>query len=189
MKLLFKIPLSLISLFACVFVLASCDRQPAATPKKTTTPQCPTCVNGGTCVNDSCVCPAGYEGLTCETASRQKFIGNWTVSEKGSLTAADQYSISITEGTGISDVKILNFYNYFSHPIAATVFHDTLYISNQQLEGKVVFGIGYIYSSAAYGQYGAINMAYEIIDTATQAINDFGYNSSVDHSSPSAWNK
>ena len=153
--------------------------------------QCKTisCAYGGVCNNGVCNCPVGYEGSNCETISRQKFLGNWSVFEKGSITEAAQYPISIEEGAKITDVVIKNFYNYFTTPIRATVDHDTLFIPNQQYEGKVLFGTGYVYSSVTYGQYGAINMEYEIIDTATQAVNDFGYNSIVDHSNASSWNK
>ena len=147
------------------------------------------CANKGVCNDGVCTCPIGYEGSNCETVSRDKFLGNWSVFEKGSITQAAQYPISIQEGTKITDVVIKNFYNYFTTPINASVYHDTLFIPNQQYEGKVLFGVGYIYTTVTYVQYGAINMEYEIVDTATGAVNDFGYNSIVDHSDPSSWNK
>ncbi len=146
------------------------------------------CAHGGVCNNGACVCPSGYEGPNCETVSRVKFLGNWSVFEKGSVTEAAQYPISIQATTNITDVVINNFYNYFRTPIKGYVQGDTLYIPNQQYEGKVLFGIGYIYSSVTYGQYAAISMRYEIIDTATQLVNDFGYYE-PDGSNPSAWNK
>ncbi len=147
------------------------------------------CAYGGVCNNGACNCPSGYEGTNCETISRQKFLGNWSVFEKGSMTEAAQYPVSISEGTKVTEVIIKNFYNYFKTPVNASIIHDTIFIPNQQYEGKVLFGIGYIYTSVTYGQYGAINMEYEIVDTATQAVNDFGYNSILDHSDASAWNK
>ncbi len=153
--------------------------------------QCKTivCANQGVCNSGVCTCPAGYEGSNCETVSRDKFIGNWSVFEKGSITQASQYPISISKGVLITDVVITNFYNYFIVPVNASVIHDTLFIPNQQYQGKVLFGVSYVYTSTTYGQYGAINMEYEIVDTATGNVNDFGYNSIVDHSLPSAWNK
>lgn len=156
--------------------------------------QCKTvvCAHSGVCNGGICTCPLGYEGSNCETVSRQKFLGNWTVFEKGSITQASQYPISIVEGDKITDVVIKNFYNYFTVPVLANVYHDTLFIPNQQYQGKVLFGVGYIYTNVTYGQYGSINMEYEIVDTATGNVDDFGYNSSGasgDHSMPSAWNK
>ena len=167
------------SVFAAI-VLPSCNRD-----------QCKSivCAYGGVCNNGSCTCPSGYEGTNCETISRNKFLGNWSVFEKGSITEAAQYPISISEGDKITDVLITNFYNYFTGPVLGSIIHDTLFIPNQQYQGKVLFGVGYVYTSVTYGQNGAINMAYEIVDTATQAVNDFGYNSILDHSDASSWNK
>ena len=172
---------ALIAFSACAaLVYTSCNRDKCKTI---------VCAYNGVCNNGICTCPLGYEGTNCETISRQKFLGNWSVFEKGSITEAAQYPISIEEGAKITDVVIKNFYNYFTVPINASVIHDTLFIPNHQYQGKVLFGIGYIYSDVTYGQYGAISMEYEIVDTATQSVNDFGYHSLIDHSDPSAWNK
>jgi hypothetical protein len=171
--------LATISAFSAI-VYTSCNRDKCKTI---------VCANGGVCNGGSCNCPSGYEGTNCEKVSRDKFLGNWTVFEKGSITLAAQYPISIEPTTNISDVIIKNFYNYFKTPIRGTVVGDSLYIPNQQYEGKVLFGLGHIYSNVTYGQYGGIEMRYEIIDTATQKVNDFGYNAAVDFSDPSQWNK
>ncbi len=32
------------------------------------------CINNGVCYGGSCVCPVGFEGTSCQTLSRQKFI-------------------------------------------------------------------------------------------------------------------
>ncbi len=167
------------SVFAAL-VYSSCNRD-----------QCKSivCAYGGVCNNGVCNCPSGYEGTNCETISRYKFLGNWSVFEKGSETQAANYGVTISEGAKVSDVVITNFYNYFTVPIYGSVIHDTLIIPNQQYQGKVLFGIGYIYTSTTYGQFGGINMEYEIVDTATQAVNDFGYNAILDHSDASEWNK
>jgi len=147
------------------------------------------CANNGVCNGGSCVCPSGYEGTNCEKISRNKFLGNWTVFEKGSITLAAQYPISIEATTAVYDVTIKNFYNYFKTPIKATVVGDSLFIPNQQYEGKVLHGIGYIYSSVTYGQFGAIEMRYQIVDTATLKVNDFGFSEAKTFSDPSRWNK
>ena len=187
----FKVALwATIQLFFCIFFIAalfpSCKSAPTQTVTKI---KCVTCANGGSCINDTCVCLSGFQGTNCEIASRPKFLGNWTVSEKGSITSAAQYPVTISEGAGATDLLIRNFNNYFSVPIAATFYYDTIFIANQQHQGKVVFGIGYIYTTATSGQYGAISMAYEIVDTATGAVDDFGFNPAVYHGNPSIWNK
>jgi len=170
--------LATLSVFFCVTYM-SCNRD-----------RCKTivCAHFGVCNDGVCVCPSGYEGSNCETVSREKFLGNWTVFEKGSATKAAQYAISIQKSTQTTDVVIQNFYNYFHTPIKGYIHGDTLTIPNQQYEGKVLFGIGYIYTNVTYGQFGAINMRYEIIDTATLLVNDFGFYA-PDESDPSAWNK
>jgi hypothetical protein len=149
------------------------------------------CAYGGVCNQGSCICPTGYEGTNCETISSDKFLGTWQVLEKGSTTNAAQYVVSINQGTPINTVTITNFYNFFLTPIKAFVNHDTITIPNQQIQGKVIVGSGYIYSnttSVTYVQYGNISLKYEVIDTATGRIDDFGY-TPVDLSAPSAWNK
>ncbi len=180
--------LAFIILFLAI-TSASCTKDTATTTITTTTVKCVTCSNGGACINDTCVCPSGYEGVSCETISRQKFFGNWSVFEKGSTSPAAQYPVSITEGSTINSVVIQNFYNYFYAYINATIIRDTILIPTQQYQGKIVYGMGYIYNSTTYGQNGAINMKYEVIDTATGVINDFGYNSGADHSNASIWDR
>ena len=174
---------TLATFFSMVYV--SCNRDKCRTV---------VCAHGGVCNGGACTCPTGYEGSNCETVSRNKFLGNWMVYEKGSITLAAQYPVSIeatTDNPTTTPVNLVikNFYNYFTTPVKAYVTNDSLYIPNQQYEGKVLFGIGYIYTNVTYGQYGAIEMRYEIIDTATSKVNDFGYNAIVDHSDPSEWNK
>src|SRR4051812_21836804 len=75
------------------------------------------CANGGVCNRGTCICPSGYQGSNCETVSREKFTGDWYVFEKGSTTNAAQYPITIKPSNNITDVVILNFFNYFQTPI------------------------------------------------------------------------
>jgi len=146
------------------------------------------CAHGGVCNDGTCVCPSGYEGSNCETVSREKFLGNWTVFEKGSTTLPAQYAVSVQKSTQVTDVVIQNFNNYFQTLIKAYVVHDTLFIPNQQYEGKVIHGIGTIYSNVTYGQFGLIELRYEVVDTATGDRTDYGYYPQ-DGSDPSVWNK
>jgi hypothetical protein len=146
------------------------------------------CANTGVCDGGKCICPSGYEGSNCETISRNKFLGNWRVFEKGSTSNAAQYGISIQASGKVTDVVIRNFNNFFETPVKGYVNGDTLTIPNQEMEGKVVFGNGYIYSTNTYTQFGAISMTYEVIDTITNIPDDYGFYA-PDGSAPSAWNK
>lgn len=182
-----------IFLFACflavtgtaVIITVSCN-----------TDKCKTliCANGSYCQLGVCICQYGWEGTSCETESRKKFLGNYMVYEKGSSSFAAQYPISIVTDTlsnVINNVRISNFNNRFKGSVLGTVYHDTLTIPNQELEGKTVFGKGYIYvtTDVTYYQYGAIRMAYELIDSVTLQIDDYGYEGLIDGSLVSQWNK
>ncbi len=149
------------------------------------------CAHDGVCNQGACTCPSGYGGINCETVLRQKFLGNWQVFEKGSTTNAATYVISIVNGTNITDVQIFYFYNYFTQPVKGYIGGkngDTLFVPNQQLMGKLIFGVGNIFTNTSYGQFGSINMCYEVVDTATNIPNDFGYYP-ADLSKASSWNK
>ncbi|MBC7553484.1 MAG: hypothetical protein H7257_05855 [Taibaiella sp.] len=147
------------------------------------------CANRGICNGGSCTCPSGYEGTNCETETRKKFTGNWSVFEKGSNSLAAQYPITIENGESITFVQIKNFNNYFSTPIRAYVDKDKLIIPVQRMQGKVFYGEGIIKSNTTYGQYGGITMRYLVQDTITNIKDDYGYESAINFSDPSSWNK
>lgn len=93
-----------------------------------------TCQNGGTCDGGTCVCPTGYEGSSCETASRTKIIKIWSASDLQVSPAVTipTYTSSIVAGTSITDIKISNFSNaYFTHDVNATLSGNTITIGNQ----------------------------------------------------------
>jgi len=147
------------------------------------------CANGGVCNGGSCTCVAGYEGVNCGTVSRSKFLGNWTVFEKGSYTNAAQYTVHIDTGINISDIIITNFNNYFTLPVLGSVSGDTLYLLNQDLQAKRIVGTGFITPNATYGQDDYMLVSYEVIDSVTGVADDYGYNTLLDNSAPSQWNK
>ena len=149
------------------------------------------CANPGVCNAGSCTCPEGYEGTNCETETRKKFTGNWHVFEKGSNSLARSYDISVLKSSeGITFVNIYNFYNYYDTiPVRAYVDGLRLIIPVQKIKGKVFYGDGLISSTTTYNQYGGISMRYLVQDTFTNAKDDFGFESNVDYSDPSAWNK
>ncbi len=147
------------------------------------------CAHGGACQEGKCVCPAGYEGDNCEITTRDRYLGGWRVAEKGTVTAAREYQVAIeTSSIDASHVYLKNVYNYFTSPIAAYVIKDTLIIPNQQLQGKVIFGKGYI-DTVGSTTANKLTIFYEVIDSATQLVDDFGYYHDIDHSDGSVWSK
>lgn len=95
------------------------------------------CSNGGTCVSGSCSCPVGYEGTTCQTLSTAKFIKTWTGHwvSVADPTKTGAYTSIISQGTGVTTVSITNFFDYFVHPVTATVSSNTITIPSQSPDG------------------------------------------------------
>ncbi len=59
-----------------------------------------TCINGN-CVNGTCACDPGYEGVDCGTAVNAKFSGNYSLTESCSTTgAAGPYSVVVSPMAG-----------------------------------------------------------------------------------------
>ncbi len=54
------------------------------------------CQNGGICVDGTCACAGGYEGVNCEERWYEKFSGRWLMSEKYTGdTSAKSYYVEI----------------------------------------------------------------------------------------------
>lgn len=146
------------------------------------------CAHGGTCDKGNCVCPAGYDGVNCEIVCRDKFISAWNVIEDGSITVEGHYDLAIEKDADVSWVTIKNMYNYFGS-VRANIVKDTIYIPNQQMQGKVIVGKGYIYSDTLQPTYTKVCMRYQVIDTASMLVDYFGYYSELNNSKPSIWTK
>jgi hypothetical protein len=164
---------------------------------------CPICLNGGTCILDSChcpdtytgsnceqlLCPPGYEGTNCDVVSKQKFLGYWRVIETDNMVNRTySYFISIVSDTGIGNVIIQNFTDKYGLNINGIVNRDTLYLPRQKHYRRYIVGVGYISSDTTDGQYGKIAMKYEVQDSSTSKIIDFGLDPSFPNS-PSIWHK
>jgi len=65
------------------------------------------CKNGGSCYNNACSCPTGFEGAFCQTASRDKFIGVFT----GTDSCSNGYSSYQVTLTALSDSLRFNIAN------------------------------------------------------------------------------
>ena len=92
------------------------------------------CNNGGSCnsTDGSCTCATGYEGAACETEMRKKFMDTWTASDK-EVGGSDlpTYNSSIVAGSGVTEVKISNFSDYFVNDVIATVSGSSITIASQ----------------------------------------------------------
>jgi hypothetical protein len=191
-----KFPLKTITTSAVMIALLaiswlSCNKD--NTPQSTTVIKCVSCANGGLCLNDTCRCPAGFEGLTCQTLSFQKFMGTWTVTEKGSATgAASSYNIEIEENinsvTTVSITELDNpYYPSSFNAIIANINADSIFIPSQVIGSAYIVGKGFFKASTTTGLSSKITMKYQLRDTITGITNDFGYNNSAD--SPSVWSQ
>ena len=92
------------------------------------------CQNGGTCVDGDCECLPGYYGDECQftnaTGDRDKFVGNFTVTEN-CTTGADTYSSTIQAATSSTQVLINNFWGVFVNPVVGTIDGSTITIAQQ----------------------------------------------------------
>lgn len=66
------------------------------------------CLNGGNCVDGSCYCPLGYEGLKCETRFNEKFVGNYKVADECYTGGNVYYNASIQANSNQATGLILS---------------------------------------------------------------------------------
>ena len=149
------------------------------------------CANGGVCEDDgACTCPVGFEGERCETVSRDKFIGVWTVTEDGSASSATRYAVSVEQYPGeVTKVWIRNFNNQANAAVMAQVNGDTIVIPSQTYTvgqiTKTVDGIGIVKDELYYGEHGQLSFKY-IVRSSDGVVDDYGYDGG---GTPSEWVK
>jgi hypothetical protein len=142
------------------------------------------CANGSVCNEGYCLCPSGYEGPRCETVNRDRFLGIWNVKEDGSISAPAQYTVVISKGDAITQVKMKNFRNFYTEDLVGTVKGDTVNFQ-QTLNGSQVQGTGYLADDPFYGLNGRMTVRYKIT-TPTGQTDDYGLENPVN---PSEWTK
>ncbi|MDO8367961.1 MAG: PKD domain-containing protein [Saprospiraceae bacterium] len=130
-------------------------------------------------VNDSCVCDPGYEGDAagfCTVETRAKFLGNYSVTEDCSLSSPSTYTISVTAGATINEVKINNFWDVFINSVKATIAGSTITIASQEPDQDdfVVEGSGSIDISQTPN---VMTITYTVTDTNGIPISDVCTNS------------
>lgn len=149
------------------------------------------CANGAVCEEDgSCTCPVGYEGERCETATRDRYRGAWTVDETGTVSGVARYTVSVENGPAINQIQIRNFNNLNNTSVViATVTPDSVFIAPQTFEvagvQKTVVGYGVIEPAKFYGAHGEIRMYYRV-SSSDGVTDDYGYRES---GQPSVWIK
>jgi len=148
------------------------------------------CAYGGICNDDgSCTCAIGYEGERCETVTRDKFKGAWSVTEDGTSSNPAVYAVSVENGNAIDEVLIRNFNNEFNSEINANVKGDTIYIPSQPMqvgeETKTIEGKGYAVPEAFYDLHGKIILSYKVV-SEDGSVNDYGTGKG---DNPSIWTK
>lgn len=87
---------SFLILLATVF--SSCEKQEQNFGPTTFYKPCEDvfCLNGGTCRDGNCECPAGFEGAKCEVKSVEKFIGEYKAYDDCYLDGKEPYDASIS---------------------------------------------------------------------------------------------
>lgn len=143
------------------------------------------CAYDGVCKEGECVCKSGYEGPQCETVTRDKYIGTWTVFEKGTVTSSNTYVIAFKYGVGPTDMVITGFYNRLTSPVSARVKGDSVFIPQQIVENYEIQGSGYLDREAYYAKHGVITVRYTIKELNSGLVNDFGVNTGE----ASVWNR
>ncbi|MEO5674696.1 MAG: calcium-binding EGF-like domain-containing protein [Chitinophagales bacterium] len=108
------------------------------------------CGTFGNCVDGTCICDAGYEGDNCETESRAKFVGTYTVS--GTITCPisgdgtiTNSVLTLTNSSGsVSDV-VINFAGVLT--INGTVTGTSITVASQSVGAFTYTGSGSISGS------------------------------------------
>ncbi len=147
------------------------------------------CAYASICKEGKCICNVGYEGVQCETVSRDKFKGIWDINEDGTLSSAAQYSVSIENGAKVNEVVIKNFQNNFVTNVVGIVYRDTLTIpiatyGNYTVEGKATI-IDTDPLNQHYYQHAVMNVTYKVKNNTTLNVDEYGTNGA----GPSIWAK
>ncbi|MBL0315977.1 MAG: calcium-binding EGF-like domain-containing protein [Flavobacteriales bacterium] len=117
-----------------------------------------TCQNGGSCNNGSCSCATGYEGATCGTEQRAKFIGSFSASE--SCTSGNyNYSFTVSNsGTGVSNVVLTNF-GGVTGTLSATISGSSITIPSQTID---VTGVAVTFSGSGQISGNIMTISYTL---------------------------
>lgn len=129
-----------IILWACKKETNPCDRK--------------ICLNGGTCQNGTCACPAGYTGNDCSSEIRTQYYGSYNTV----TSCSTAYTITISSSSkGVTYVEIGNI-----DKLGSTVFaqfetnNQTTLVIPQQVSGGNTFQGSITYTSG----FSSANISY-----------------------------
>ncbi|MEY2829533.1 MAG: hypothetical protein RIQ33_1392 [Bacteroidota bacterium] len=132
------------------------------------------CNNGGTCVDGTCSCTTGYEGTTCETEMRTKYLVSST-SFTEACNGGSTYNMTISKGSSINEVIIENLGNYSctsgTYTVKATINGTVLTIPSQTVCSTVFSGSGTIANGKVSISYKATYGTPSVTDDCTAAQN------------------
>ncbi len=130
------------------------------------------CNNGGTCVAGICACPTGWEGTSCNTRTRDKFLapsgGTSTWAGSDACTSGN-YTITLTIGASSQDLNVL-----VSNPggfggtvtITGTVTGtNTVSFSNQSVGGGRILTGTMNFSGGTSSSPNAMTFTYTVTPT------------------------
>jgi hypothetical protein len=113
-----------------VIVVSSCKKDPCDDIS---------CLNGGTCNDGTCACAEGYEGTTCATEERAKFLSTYSVTETCPSGNLSYSSVVSTSSVGVSSIVFSNFGGYGVNVIG-TANNSSVVFPNQTLDANGVPG-------------------------------------------------
>lgn len=88
--------------------------------------------NFGTCLEGTCLCDDGYEGVNCDQLERDKFVGSWTGPlDCGGQLGSNEATIIVTEDPAADNGLLfqLDFDILDLDPLMGTVSGDIFFIS------------------------------------------------------------
>jgi hypothetical protein len=136
----------LILLSLPLLVLSGCRQEDACTDV--------TCGNG-TCLDGVCECAVGFDGPSCQTESRSRYLGSW---EAGDIcrTTAFVYDLVITSGASAGSIQLDNL-NDKGVPLAANIDGLQIEVPTQGFQTGTISGAGGMDTTAV-----EITMEYRI---------------------------
>jgi hypothetical protein len=134
-----------------------------------------TCLNGGNCTDGTCTCPLGYEGTTCATMSKTKYLGSY----KGDGFNSDgntytNWTIRIVDAdpTSTKDIKVelLNGSNVMQTSYDGTITPTGVITCTDKTIGNFAYKV---IKGSCTGT--VANLYYDEVSLATPPLPTFKY--------------
>lgn len=116
-----------------------------------------TCLHSGTCSGGNCTCPTGYEGTTCQTLSRDKFVGTYPGSEICTV-GTDNYTVTLAASSNDLQLTYSNLYNESFTATCNMVATDSFTFSGSQ-SGATFNGSGRLVANTLTVHYTIVSAA------------------------------